>query len=533
MTVRYDQELVSIPRMVRISAQRFGDRAAVVDDDERWSFVDVERRMLRVVRAMIAAGVEPGDRVALCGPNSARWIEAALGVLGAGAVLVPLNTRFKGEEIAHVLRTSGASALLTVSGFLGSDFLAMVRQAAPDAAALQRVVVLDDVEVDGSSTFAAFLDAGDALPEEQAVRRVMAVEGDQLSDIMFTSGTTGAPKGVMLKHSQSLRAYGWLSEVFTFRPGDCFLVIPPFFHTFGYKAGWMSCLLQGVTCVPQRTFDVEQVLERIERHRVSILLGPPTLFVDLMAHPRLHDVDLSSLRVTVPSAASVPVQLITDLREVLGFDIVLNAYGLTESTSLVSSCRPDDEPERVATTVGRPVDDVEVVIAGDDGEHLPDGSEGEIWVRGYTVMEGYWDDPEATARAITPDGFLRTGDIGVIDDDGFLRITDRKKDMFIVGGFNAYPAEIEGVLGRFDPVLHVAVVGAPDERLGEVGVAFVVPRPGSSVTPEDVVAYAREHLANYKVPRRVVVVDDLPRNASMKVVKHELRARLAIPTEEP
>ncbi|HVW39982.1 MAG TPA: AMP-binding protein [Amycolatopsis sp.] len=509
---------------MRIGARSFGDRTAVADDGVRWSYASLDRKMLDAVRATIALGVRPGDRVALCGPNSARWIQAALGILGAGGILVPLNTRFKGAEYGHILRKSDPVSVITVGDFLGADRVRMMREAVPGHRALDAIVTLDDAAVEGTTTFSDFLGAGAVVAEDEAAARVDAVDGESLSDIMFTSGTTGAPKGVMLTHAQSLRLYGWLGEALTFGPEDTYLIVPPFFHTFGYKAGWLASLMHGVRVIPQRTFEVDEVLERIEKYRVSILLGPPTLFVDLINAPRRREFDLSTLRVSVPSAASVPAKLVHDMREILGIDIVITGYGLTEATSLVTLGAAEDDPEGVARTVGRAVPDVEVVVKDDTGHVLPPGRPGEVCVRGFSVMRGYWEDPAATAESVGADGFLHTGDIGVLDSDGFLAITDRMKDMFIVGGFNAYPAEIEAIIAGFDPVLHVAVVGAPDDRLGEVGVAFVVPKPGYSVTEDEVIAWGRENMANFKVPRRVILVDDLPRNASMKVLKNELRA---------
>jgi acyl-CoA synthetase (AMP-forming)/AMP-acid ligase II len=525
-SVRYDLEFVSIPNVARVAAQRFGDAIAIVDGERQWSFQDIEAEMLSAVKAFVASGIGPGDRVGLCAPNSAEWIFAALGILGAGGVLVPVNTRFKGDEIAYVLRKSGASEFVAPGSFAGLDYIDMVVHAT-DLPALRHIVTLTGDPVTGSIAWDSFLAGGRNISDAEAHARIDAVRSDDLSDIMFTSGTTGQPKGVMLKHGASLRAYGWLGEVFTLRPGDTFLIIPPFFHSFGYKAGWLVSLIHGVKIIPQRIFDAQDVLQKIDKEHVSVLVGPPTVFTDLINHPRRAEFDLSSLRVSVPSAASVPVVLIERLRKVLGFDIVLNAYGLTEASALVSSCYPDDDPEDVATSVGRPALDVEVKIVDDSGKAVSAGVAGEILVRGYNVMVGYWEDPEATALAVDSEGWLHTGDIGSFNERGFLRITDRKKDMFIVGGFNAYPAEIENLLTRFGPIAHAAVIGMPDERLGEVGIAFVVLKPGASVTPDEVIAWSREHMANFKVPRRVEIVADLPRNASMKVTKNVLRQQLS------
>ncbi|MFG3022393.1 AMP-binding protein [Streptomyces sp. NPDC048254] len=518
--MRHDLEFRSIPRMVRAAVERFGDAEALADLDtgRRWSFTDVGQAMTEAVRAVVALGVRPGDRVAVWGPNCPEWIFAALGIQGAGGILVPLNTRFKAEEAGYILAKSGACVVFTVSDFLGTDFTGML----PDS--VTTTIVMRGSAKGDALGWADFLALGKTVPAEAADRAIDALSPDDPSDIMFTSGTTGRSKGVVLTHGQSLRAYGWLSGVFTFAPGDRYLIIPPFFHTLGYKAGWMACLLRGVTILPQLTFDVDQVLERIAREKVSIVLGPPTLFEDLMRHPQRGRHDLSSLRFTVPTATTVPAELVRRLGSELGFDLVLTAYGLTESTSLVSSCHPGDDAEDVAGSVGRPALDLEVIVADEAGRALPVGERGEVLVRGYTVTSGYWDEPGETAKAVDPDGWLHTGDIGRFNERGFLAIVDRKKDMFIAGGFNAYPAEIEQILAAHPGVAEVAVVGMPDDRLGEVAVAFVV-RGDAELTERKLIGWARERMANFKVPRHVEFIDAMPRNASMKVDKGSLRKR--------
>ncbi|HSA52013.1 MAG TPA: AMP-binding protein, partial [Yinghuangia sp.] len=302
------------------------------------------------------------------------------------------------------------------------------------------------------------------------------------------------------------------------------LVIPPFFHCFGYKAGWLMSLMNGVTVVPMPVFDAGRALEAIERERVSIITGPPTIFHDLVHHPDRGRHDLSSLRVSMTGGTTIPESLIHAMKADLTFDIVMSAYGLTESSALVTSTRIGDPAEVVARTTGRVIPDVEVRLVDDDGDEVPAGQPGEILVRGYNVTRGYWDDPEATAEAIDADGWLRTGDVGRFDEAGNLAIVDRKKEMFIVGGFNAYPAEIEKILLTHEPIAQAAVIGVPDQRMGEVGCAFVVAAPGHELTEADVIAWARANMANYKVPRHVRFVDQLPRNASQKVLKHELRS---------
>jgi acyl-CoA synthetase (AMP-forming)/AMP-acid ligase II len=458
--------------------------------------------------------------------------------MGAGGTIVPINTRFKGDEAAFVLQRSGAEVLFTVHDFLGIDYVTMLRAAAPGVA-LREIVLLDrdgaphDVPT-GTTRWPDHLARGSSVSPATATASIGAVDGAHVSDIMFTSGTTGRPKGVITTHAQNLRAFTDYTGSIGLRAGDRYLIVNPFFHAFGFKAGWMACLLRGATALPLPVFDLDAVMRTIEQERITVLPGPPTLLHGILEHPTRHEHDLSSLRLTVTGAAAIPVELIRRLRDEQLFSDVLTGYGLTETSGLISVSHRDDSAEITATTSGRVADGIRVKVVDDDGHEVALGQPGELLVHGYNVTQGYYGEPEETARTIDADGWLRTGDIGTIDADGNVRITDRKKDMFIVGGFNAYPAEIENLLLACDDIAQVAMVGAPDARLGEVGVAFVVPRPGHRTTPESVIAYARAHLANYKVPRRVELVDALPVNASGKVLKFELRERArALMAQQP
>jgi len=521
---RYDRDLVSIPNAVRSAAARFGEAEAVVDGTTRFTFAELHTAMLDAVRAMMAFGIRRGDRVGVWAPNSVQWVVAALGVLGAGAVLVPLNTRFRRDEAAYILRRSGARALLTVDDFLGNDFVGMLAGADPDNPVLQRTVLLTGRRGDDTLTWSDLLGAGCALPVESAEAAVDSIAAEDLSDIMFTSGTTGRPKGVMITHRQSLRAHGWLTKAMGFRHGDSYLIVPPFFHTFGYKAGWLACVIHGVTAIPVSVFNPQHALELIADEKVSILCGPPTLFEDLLDAQRDAAYDLSSLRLTMPAAAHVSPDLMLRIRAQMHVEVTHSGYGLTEATSSVTSTLPGvDDLDDILHTVGRAVLDVELRVVDDAGVDVAPGMPGELWVRGYNVMRGYWNDPEGTAETITEDGWLRTGDIATIDNRGYVRITDRKKDMIIVGGFNVYPAEVERVMAAHPAIREVAVVGVPDKRLGEVPAAFVVADLEWPDGEAALILWAREQLANIKVPRRVVTLDSLPRNASGKVLKNQLR----------
>jgi acyl-CoA synthetase (AMP-forming)/AMP-acid ligase II len=314
------------------------------------------------------------------------------------------------------------------------------------------------------------------------------------------------------------------------RQGDRYLIVNPFFHTFGYKAGILACLMAGATMVPEPVFDVERIVHRIESERISVLPGPPTVFQSILDHPDRKGFDLSTLRLVVTGAAAVPVELVVALGSDLGIETVLTAYGLTEATGTVTMCRRGDPAEVISATSGRAIPDVDVRIVDADGSALPVGRQGEIVVRGYNVMQGYFNDPEATDQAVDMAGWLHTGDVGVMDEAGNVTITDRLKDMYVSGGFNVYPAEVEVVLRLHPTVGQVAVVGVPDHRMGEVGLAVVVSAGGADrpvATGDELIGWARERLANYKVPERVVTVDALPVNASGKVLKRALREQYA------
>jgi acyl-CoA synthetase (AMP-forming)/AMP-acid ligase II len=518
------------------AADAFASRTAIDDDAMRLTYAELHAVVGRAARAFIGLGLRPGDRVAVWAPNLTEWIVAALGAQSVGGVLVPLNTRYKGEEAAYILRKSGARILCTVDEFLGVRFLDLLRSAAGPAGssgpvanldALTDVVLLSGEPDAAAQTWEAFLALGEKIEEDEVRNRVAAVQPDDLCDILFTSGTTGHPKGVMTTHAQALRSTRCWIEAVGLRTDDCYLIVNPFFHVFGYRSGWLASMLVGATIHPETVLDIPRVLAQVETKRITVLPGPPTLYQSILAHPDLDRFDLSSLRLGITGAASIPIELVRRAHERLGFESFGTGYGLTENSGTATMTRPDDDFETVATTSGRPIANVELVIVDADGEPLPPGSPGEILLRGPNVMRGYWDDPEATAEAVDRDGWLHTGDVGVLDEAGNLKVTDRIKDMLIVGGFNVYPAEVEGVLTSHPAVVHVAVIGVPDERLGEVARAYVVRAPGDQTTGAELIEWARERLANFKVPRSVEFVGELPMTPSGKVQKHLLRQEAA------
>ena len=534
----------TIPELIDDAAARFPDNEAMVDGDIRWNFVEFRDQIHSAARALMASGIEKGDKVAVWAPNIWEWAVTALGVHVAGGVLVPINTRFKGREAAYLLANSGAKMLFTVTDFLDTDYVALLRETGetrdsgdtsasgqpglpgmPDT--LEEIVVMRGAAPEGTTPCAEFLTRAEQVDEKARAARTAGVSGDDLCHIMFTSGTTGNPKGAMLIHSAVCRAYlSWASVIGLDQ--DRYLIVNPFFHSFGLNAGILACLMTGSTIIPHPVFDVPSVMNRIPEERISMLPGAPAIYQTILNTEDLDRWDMSSLRLAVTGAAAIPVEMIVQMRERLGFEKVVTGYGLTESSGMATMCRHDDDPEIIAKTSGRAIDDVEVRVidpenTDNSANEVPRGEPGEIVVRGYNVMKGYLNDPEKTAKAIDPDGWLHTGDIGVMDEGGNIDITDRVDDMFINGGFNAYPAEIEKLMMNHPGIGQVAVVGVPDQRLGNVGYAFVVPAPGTEQDAAALMAWCRSEMANYKCPRHIQYVDALPLNASGKVLKFELR----------
>lgn len=511
---------MTVPAALRAAAARFGDHPAYVDEDRILSFRGLHARVQEVARGYLALGVEPGFRAVLWGPNSIEWAVAALAVTYAGGVLVPANSRYTGHEVADLVDRTGAAVVLVADGFLGRQQSQELRSASP----LTGVKALVDL-----ANLDAVIASGAAVSVDLIEARAEAVGTGDVADILFTSGTTGRSKGAMSAHAQTVAVAAAWAEIGGVTASDRYLVVNPFFHSFGYKIGIIVGLLTGATLYPVATFDVDRTMELIERERITVLPGAPTIFTSLFDAPGRAERDLSSLRLSITGAAVVPVVLIERMRAPaphgLGIDNVYTAFGMTEAV-VVTMCRAGDPDDLVAQTCGRAIPGVETRIAAlGTNDPLPAGAEGELLVRGSIVMLGYLDDETATAEAIDADGWLHTGDVGRLDEAGNLTITDRLKDMYISGGFNVYPAEIEQALARHPGVADVAVIGVPDDRMGEVGHAFVVARTDQSPSAEDVIAFARERLANYKVPRGVTFLDVLPRNLGGKVLKNELRTQ--------
>ena len=509
-------ENFTIPDLIGLQAKVFTSKPCLITEKDTLSFKELDVISSNIATHLMQLGLNQGDRVALWAPNMNEWVLAAVGAQKAGGVIVPINTRMKGKEAAYILNNSQAKILFSVKQFLDTNYFDLLQgESLPH---LKYQIALDDVEpLSGQVSFLSLrksrLDIG--LPK---------IQPEDIADIIFTSGTTGKPKGVISTHGQNIKVFNYWSTYIGLHEDDQYLIVNPFFHTFGYKAGWLASIMRGATAYPFAVFDADKIIQTIARDKISMLPGPPTLYQSILNSKKLNQLDISSLRLGVTGAASIPVQLIKDMKERLGFETVITAYGLTESTGVVTMCTPNDDYETIATTSGCVIDGVEVKCVDGEGNKVPADEPGEILVRGYNVTQGYFNNPEATREAIDKDGWLHTGDIGILDNRGYIKITDRSKDMFIVGGFNAYPAEIENILCDHPAISQAAVIGIADERMGEVAKAFIVLKPNHNVMNEELLDWSKANMANYKVPRQIEFVEELPTNAAGKVMKYLLRS---------
>ena len=513
----------TLSRMLESSVETYASKVALIDGDTQLSYTVLGERVEAIARGIVAAGVEPGDRVSICLPNSWQWVACAFAIWRAGAVIAPINTRFKSGEFGHILELAEPKLVFICDEFLGNPlrkhFDTAAAALAHEGAVRPKAI---DCATDGVE-WQAFLSAGEAVDGQVLIDRVDAQKPDTLADIIFTSGTTGVPKGVMATHGQDVRAYRNLGLVEDMSERDVLGIVLPFFHTFGFKAGFvLSCMSGATTCIFNR-LDPDRLISAIERHKITFLPGPPAIFHALLDHPRRDEYDLTSLRLAVVGSTFVPTALTRRMQKELHFDHIVSSYGLTEATGVGTQARIGDPEEVIVNTIGSPQLEVEVRIWNND--HLAAVDEvGEIQLRGYNITSGYYRNPEATKAAIGSDGWLSTGDLGAMRADGNVVFRGRLREMMIIGGFNVYPLEVENALRHNPAVAEVAVMGIPDDRLGETPAAFVVRAAGSDIDGEALHAWLTERIAGYKVPRSWRFLDALPVNASGKIVKDELRS---------
>jgi len=509
------------------SAARYPERPAIIYQDRRISYRELLERVNRLAVGLVALGVQPGDKVGLWMPNVPEWIEAYFAISRAGGVVVPMNTRYKTHEARYILGNSEAVAVFLPQEFLGIDFSGMLARVRGELPRLKEAILVGRGG-EGLRSYEEVLALGeDEGAQRELTRRERELQPTDCAFILYTSGTTGQPKGAMLSHHNMTENARQITEIMGISSEDVFLLAVPFFHCFGCVMGILGAFTWGAAVVPLPVFDAKQALELVEKERVSVLYGVPTMFVlYLEEHRRARDAgrpyDLSSLRTGIMAGAPCPVEIMRGTMEELGCNVCI-AYGLTEASPVITMTRFDDPLEKRVETVGRPLPGVEVKVVDEARRELPPGEMGELACRGYNVMLGYLKRPQATRQAIDEEGWLYTGDLAVIDPDGYVRIVGRKKDMIITGGFNVYPAELEELLYTHPGVQSVAVVGVPDEVMGEVGMAFIIPKQGAELSPQEIVDFCAQRVAGFKVPRYVVITGEFPMTPSGKVQKFKLR----------
>ncbi len=506
---------------LRRTAARFGDRDAVVDctTGARLSYAELDAAVDERARGFIDLGVERGDRVGIWAPNSLDWLLVQYATARAGAILVNLNPAYRTHELSYALRQSGTKVLCTVERYKTSEYRKMVADVRGDCPELERVILLDTPGVD------QLYDGPNPDRDVDVAGREASLSFDDPINIQYTSGTTGAPKGATLTHHNLLNNGYFVGELLDYTEADRVCLPVPFYHCFGMVMGNIGTLSHGgCVVIPAPSFDPAATLRAVAQERVTSLYGVPTMFIAMLADPSFAETELGSLRTGIMAGSPCPVEVMKRVVGDMNMEQVSICYGMTETSPVSTQTRMDDPLERRVATVGRVHPHVEVkVVDPDSGLVVPRGEPGELCTRGYSVMLGYWDDPERTAEAVDRAGWMHTGDLATMDEEGYLNIVGRIKDMVIRGGENVYPREIEEFLYGHPGIADVQVVGVPDERYGEELCAWVVARDGAQLADDDVREFCRGRLAHYKVPRYVVLTDAFPMTVTGKVQKYVLR----------
>jgi fatty-acyl-CoA synthase len=506
--------------LARNAAAHAGREALVVrHQDVRWSYAELDERVDELARGLIAAGLEPGDRLGIWAPNCAEWVLVQYASARAGVILVNVNPAYRMSELEYVLRQSGARMLIAATSFKGSDYAAIIDAVRPAAEALERVVLLGTDGWDELVAAAAAVDPG-----ELRVRSA-ALQFDDPINIQYTSGTTGFPKGATLSHHNILNNGFFVGEACGYTPADRICIPVPFYHCFGMVMGNLGATSHGACMVvPAPSFEPGATLAAVAEERCTSLYGVPTMFIAELDDPGFADHDLSSLRTGIMAGSPCPVEVMRKVIDRMHMRAVTICYGMTETSPVSTQTGADDDVEHRTGTVGRVHPHVEVkVVDPDTGRAVARGEPGELCTRGYSVMLGYWDEPDKTAAAIDTAGWMHTGDLATMDADGYVKIVGRSKDMIIRGGENVYPREVEEFLYTHPGIADVQVVGVPDARYGEEIAAFVIARAGADVGLESVREFCAGRIAHFKVPRYVIAVGEFPMTVTGKVQKYKLR----------
>jgi fatty-acyl-CoA synthase len=536
---------MTLPQVLNTMVAKYPAHWAIVCEHKRFTYGQLKEEVLRTSAALIAAGVRPGDRVAIWISNRPEYLIVQISAAYIGAVTVPLNTRYTPTEVSEILRQSEARALFMMDGFLKINYLDHLQQLIPgieeirpgyihdtDLPDLRLVVVLKTMEDSslpaGVIQWDNFLNLGDPTENQFIEKIAECVSPSHILIILFTSGTTGKPKGAILEHQQVLSsAYKHLKN-WGLSPGDSLLIPNPFSHIMGLMFGCLLPMVAGSSSICIETFEVAKVLSFIEQYGVAGMSGTPAMYMMMLNDTSFDQYNLQSLRVGIIGGAASSPELIRNIKERLGFKALIGGLGMTEAAGSVSSTRISDPIEKVAYTVGKPVEGIEAkVVDVTTKQEVSIGEKGELAIRGSSIMRGYYKQPDQTAKVLDENGWFYTGDLVSLDQDGYLRFEGRQKEMFTVGGFNVYPKEVENTLKQHPDVIEAEVVGVPDDRLGDVAMAFLRGNKNKMISDQEILDFCRRHLANYKVPRYIQWVDSFPMTSTGKIskVNLELKAR--------
>ena len=538
-----DVEGLTVGGLLDLVAERRpeDDALVYVDRGLRYSYEEFKEVVERCARALMALGLKKGDHVAVWAQNVPEWVILQFATGKTGTVLVTINPAYKSNELRYVLEQSDAAALFLTEGVQGADFVEILEDAAPgldDAEPgegleieglpyLKHVVLIGDeapTSSPGIVGYDEFLEGAEKVSEEELEERQDSLDADEAINMQYTSGTTGFPKGVQLTHANIVKNAFYIGECMELGSEDRVCIPVPFFHCFGCVLGTLNTVTHEGTMVPVEQFDAEKVLQAVHEDRCTALLGVPTMFIAELEHPEYEKYDTSSLRTGIMAGSPCPEEVMKQVVNDMGAEEITIAYGQTESSPVITQTRTEDPIERRVSTVGRKLPDVEVkIVDPETGEEVESGESGELCTRGYHVMKGYYKMPDKTEETIDEDGWLHTEDLATMDEDGYVKITGRTKDMIIRGGENIYPREIEEFLYTHPEISDVQVYGVPDEKYGEQVAAAIILKSDASLTEEDVKEHCRENIARHKVPRYVDFVEEYPMTASGKIQKFKLR----------
>jgi fatty-acyl-CoA synthase len=519
------------------TVERFPDKEAIVFKDRRITFRELKEETVKLAKSLLKAGVKKGDRVGIMMTNCPEWIVARDAAIRIGAIWVPINTRYKVLELEYILQHVGANTLFIVDEAVQINFLGLVNAVCPEIndaepgkiqseklPQLKNVVCLSDQENPGMFRYGDFVESGNDHPDEALSRATAAIAPDEIINITYTSGTTGKPKGVMTSHSQFLKSMGNMAERFGTTEDDCILLPAPLFTNIGNLTGLIQGEMFGAKMALFETFNTGDVLKGIQDEKCSIFTGPPAMYTMIMEHEEFTSERVKSLRTGIIGGAVVTPDKVKEIKAKIGMKL-FTAYGMTENSAITTMSGVDDSPDMVANTCGRLLHgDCEMkIVDPETGADLPPDQSGEIRTRGWFVTKGYYQNPEETAESIDKEGWFHTGDLGSVDENGYLKITGRLKDMIISGGLNIDPQEVELLIDRHPAVNSVQAVGIPDHRMGEMVGAFIILNEGSECTEKDIVDFCTDKVGKYKIPKYIRFVKEFPVTAVGKVQKFKLR----------